>query len=135
MSPSLAGDPLGSLSARKQIARQFLELVGAGRIDEAYRKYVAPDGRHHNPSFAAGFPALQAGMQANFTQFHGMHVSIRNVIGEGDLVAVHSHVVLRPGEPGIATVHLMRFQADRIVELWDVGQAIPSDSPNRDGVF
>jgi dihydrofolate reductase len=59
MSPSPA-DPLASPSARKDAARQFLELVGFGRIDQAYQKYVLMDGLHHNPFFAAGFPALQA---------------------------------------------------------------------------
>ena len=128
-------DPVESTSARKEAARQFLELVGSGRIDEAYRKYVAMDGKHHNPFFAAGFPALQAAMQANYLQFPDMRLTIKDVIGEGEMIAVHSHVVMRPNEPGVATVHLFRFQGGKIIELWDIAQALPSDSPNQDGMF
>ncbi len=134
MSPFQA-DPEESTSARKEAARQFLELVGSGRIDEAYRKYVAMDGRHHNPFFAAGFPALQAAMQANYLQFPDMRLTIKDLIAEGDMVALQSHVVMHPGEPGFATVHWFRFKADRIVEMWDIAQSLPSDSPNQDGMF
>jgi hypothetical protein len=33
--------------ARKDVAVDFLSLVVAGRIDEAYRKHVEMGGRHH----------------------------------------------------------------------------------------
>jgi hypothetical protein len=32
-------------------------------------------------------------------------------------------------------VHLVRFEAGRIVELWDVGAPVPDTSPNRHGMF
>jgi len=53
-----------------------------------------------------------------------------------------------PGKAAIATefltlcatgrvrvVHILRFEGDRIVELWDIGQEIPQDSPNEHGMF
>lgn len=119
----------------KQLAVQFLEAVAAGNIDVAYQKYIASDGKHHNPYFAAGFPALRDGMIENHLQFPNMRLVIKHVTGDGDLVAIHSHVVLKPGETGIAVVHLFRFQGNRIVELWDCGQPVPADSPNQDGMF
>jgi dihydrofolate reductase/predicted SnoaL-like aldol condensation-catalyzing enzyme len=134
MSPFQA-DPLASASARKEAARQFLELVGSGRIDEAYRRYVAMEGKHHNPFIAAGFPALQAAMHASYKEFPDMRLTIQDVIAEGDMLAVHSHVVMRPHEPGYATVHWFRFQGGKIVEMWDIAQALLSESPNQDGMF
>jgi predicted SnoaL-like aldol condensation-catalyzing enzyme len=56
-------------------------------------------------------------------------------MGEGDMVAVHSHVVLKAGDLGVATLHLFRFEDGKIVELWDFGQPIQADSPNSDGPF
>ncbi len=114
---------------------QFLQLVVAGRIDEAYEKYVDMKGKHHNPFFPAGFPALKKGMIENHARFPRKQLAVKNVLGDGDLVVVHSHIVLSPGEPGIATVHLFRFQDSRIEEMWDCGRPIPADSPNKDGVF
>jgi predicted SnoaL-like aldol condensation-catalyzing enzyme len=119
----------------KQIAQQFLELVAAGNIDSAYRKHIAPEGKHHNPFFLAGFPALQEAMKENHAQFPDMRLTVKNVISDGDLVAIHSHIVLRPGETGVAAVHLFRFHGDKIVEMWDCGQPVPADSPNKDGMF
>jgi hypothetical protein len=59
----------------KQAAVHFLDLVAAGHIDEVYQKYIAMDGKHHNPYFRAGFPALQKGMQENHDQFPNMQLS------------------------------------------------------------
>jgi predicted SnoaL-like aldol condensation-catalyzing enzyme len=120
---------------RKQAAGEFLQLVVAGRIDEAYRKHVDLEGKHHNFFFPAGFPALKKAMHENHVQFPSKQFIVKNVLGDGDLVAVHSRIVLRPGEPGMAVVHLFRFHEDKIVEMWDIGQPVPADSPNKDGAF
>ena len=34
-----------------------------------------------------------------------------------------------------AVVHIFRFEQDRVVELWDLGQPISKDSPNENGLF
>ena len=119
---------------RKQTAVQFLEMVGAGKIDDAYREYAEPNGKHHNPFFAAGFTALREAMKENALQFPAMRLTVKNVIGDGNLVAIHSHVVLRPGEPGLATMHRFRFMGNKIVEIWDIGQPVPADLTNQDGM-
>jgi predicted SnoaL-like aldol condensation-catalyzing enzyme len=120
---------------RKQLALQFLEMVMAGKIDDAYRKHVASDGKHHNPFFPAGFPALREAMKENHVQFPNKRLTVKNVLGDGDLVAIHSLIVLGPGEAGVSAVHLFRFDGDKIVEMWDCGQPVPADSPNKDGMF
>ena len=114
---------------------EFLQLVVASRIDEAYQKHVDMNGKHHNPYFSAGFPALKKGMIENHVQFPTKQLTVKNVLGDGDLVAVHSHIMLHLGESGIAAVHLFRFQGDRIVEMWDCGQPVPADSSMRMGRF
>lgn len=120
---------------RKQVAVQFLQLVVTGKIDDAYRKYVDLHGKHHNLFFLAGFPALREAMKENHVQFPNKQLTVKNVLGNGDLVAVHSHIVLRLGEKGVAAVHLFRFHGDKIVEMWDCGQPVPTESPNKDVAF
>ena len=56
-------------------------------------------------------------------------------VREGDTVAVHSRVRHSPETPEIAVVHIMRFEGDRIAEMWDVGMEAPKDSPNENGMF
>ena|SRR3989338_4191318 len=119
----------------KKIALQFLKSVVNGKIDEAYAKYVSLKGKHHNLFFAAGFPALCKAMKENHVQFPNKKFKVKHVLEDKDLVAVHSHVLLKPKEVEVAVVHLFRFKNGKIVEMWDCGQPIPKDSPNRDGAF
>lgn len=128
----MAKDNIGSLKSR---AVDFLEMVIAGRIDEAYEKFTDPNGKHHNPYFPEGFTSLRKAMKENHIQFPDKKFSVKNVIVDGNMVAVHSHLTMKAGEPGMIVVHIFRFGGDRIVEFWDCGQVIESNSPNRDGVF
>jgi predicted SnoaL-like aldol condensation-catalyzing enzyme len=121
--------------ACKQAAVQFLRLVVAGQIDEAYQKYVDMNGRHHNCYFPAGLPALKKAMLENHKEFPVKQFTVKNVIGDGTMVAVHSHLVPTEGEKGMVTVHIFRFDGDKVVELWDCGQQIPAEMPNKDGAF
>ena len=54
---------------------------------------------------------------------------------DGDRVAVFSHVKQNPEDRGAAVVHIFRFAGNHIVEMWDLGQQIPDDMPNENGMF
>ena len=127
--------PKNITEQRKQAAVEFLQLVVAGEIEKAYQKYVDFGGKHHNPYFPAGFPALQKAMMENHVQFPNKQLKVKHVLGDNDLVIVHSHLILNTSETGMIVAHLFRFQGDKIVEMWDMGQQIPADSPNKDGAF
>ena len=85
----------------KERAVKFLQLIVSGKIDEAYQKYVDVSGTHHNIFTSAGFPSLQKAMKENDTQFPNKQLIVKNVLGDGDLVTVHSRLVLKTDEPGI----------------------------------
>ena len=118
------------MNANKDAAVSFLQLVTAGKIREAFKKHAAPEFRHHNPHFKGDGPSLIAGMEESDGQFPNKVFEIKRVIGDGDAVAVHSLMRLKPGELEVAVVHIFRFLNDRIVEFWDVGQPVPADSRN-----
>lgn len=124
-----------SHQAQKESALDFLQLVVSGQIDEAYDSYVNINGKHHNVYYSADFTSLKKGMIENHTQFPTKRLMVKNVLSDGNLVAVHSNIVLKPGDPGVAVVHIFRFERGKIVEMWDVGQSIPMESPNRLGAF
>ncbi|MDP1695047.1 MAG: nuclear transport factor 2 family protein [Candidatus Woesearchaeota archaeon] len=119
----------------REAAVQFLHLVTSGKIHEAYQIYIDMKGKHHNTFFPAGFSALREAMQENHTQYPKKQLKIIHVLHDGDLVAVHSHLTLKAGEPGMITVHLFRFKNGKIVEMWDCGQALQHTSPNKEGAF
>ena len=122
-------------NSNKNAAVSFLKLASSGEVQEAYSKFVGAGFRHHNPFFEGSAEALQAGMQVNAVQNPDKILEVKCVIAEGELVAVHSHVQQKPGDLGAAVVHIFRFENDRIVELWDLGQPVPEESPNQFGMF
>ncbi len=114
----------------KSQAIDFLQLASSGQCRQAFEKYVASNFVHHNPYYAKDAATLEAGMQANADKFTDKKLEVHRAIEEGDLVAVHSRVSLDPGGPTVAVVHIFRFEGDRIAELWDIGQVIPTDAVN-----
>ena len=123
------------MANNKDRALEFLRLVTSGKIEEAYENHVDMNGKHHNMYFPAGFPTLKQAMIDNEKEFPNKTMSVKHAVADGDMVAVHSRVVLKPGEMDIAVVHLLRFAGGKIVEMWDVGVQIPKEMPNTDGVF
>src|SRR5947199_8787999 len=90
--------------ARRQAAKQFLQLVVAGQIDEAYQRHVDLNGKHPNLLFAEGFAALNKAMIDNHVQLPKKQLLVKNVLSDDDFVAVHPQIVFRPGESSDATV-------------------------------
>ena len=123
------------MTAIKDAAVSFLRLVAAGRVREANDQYIGAGFRHHNPYFPGDADALLQGMADNAQQNPGKRLDVLRALQEGDLVAVHSFVRHGADDRGFALVHLFRFEGDRIVELWDVAQAVPEESPNANGMF
>jgi predicted SnoaL-like aldol condensation-catalyzing enzyme len=123
------------VDSNKQAALDFLRMAAAGKAREAGKRFLASGFRHHNPWFAAGAAPLLEAMDENARQNPHKAFEVLRAVSEGNLVAVHSRVRLKPGAPEIAVVHLFRFEGGRIAELWDVGQPVPAESPNADGMF
>lgn len=119
----------------KELAVSFLKTIVARKIDEAYAKYAAPTMRHHNAYFPGDAESLKKGMIEAHTKFPETTIDIKHAIEEGNLVAVFSNVVMKPAGPSMAVVHMFRFENNKIVEIWDVGQAVPDNSPNKNGMF
>ena len=119
----------------REAAVDFLKLVASGRARDAFDRYVAPNFRHHNPWFPGDGPSLMKAMDENAKQNPDKELTVHRVVEGGDEVATFSHVRHNRSEKGAAVVHFFRFEGDRIVELWDVGQEVPADSPNKNGMF
>ena len=123
-------------ASAKDDAISFLRLAASGQVDEAYARFVGPGFRHHNPWFRSDAASLKEAMRENAAQNPGKLFEVKQALAEGDRVAVFSHVRQKPHDRGAAVVHIFRFdEGGRIVELWDLGQAIPEDAANELGMF
>jgi predicted SnoaL-like aldol condensation-catalyzing enzyme len=128
----------------KEAAVRFLSLIAAGKPKDGL-VFFAPDCITHNPYTAGGMDALTDAMIAVQKQGSGgivkgstadFKLSVRQVLAEGDLVAVHTTLSssnLSAG--GLRQIHLFRFKHDKIVEYWDITQFIPESVPNAASAF
>jgi predicted SnoaL-like aldol condensation-catalyzing enzyme len=123
------------MESKKNSAISFLELAASGRARDAFAKYVGTGFRHHNPFFAGDAQALMTGMEENARQNPDKRLDVLRALEDGDLVAVHSHVRQKSTDRGAVVVHLFRFEGERIVELWDVGQPVPAESVHPNGML
>jgi predicted SnoaL-like aldol condensation-catalyzing enzyme len=124
-----------SAVSHKEIASEFLSFAASTNVREGYGKHVAQGFRHHNPYFRGDANSLMLAQEENAKTYPSKVLEIKHVIEDGDLVAIHAHVKLKPDDVGLALVHIFRFEGDRIAELWDIAQQLPENSPNQYGAF
>ncbi|MBF4493265.1 nuclear transport factor 2 family protein [Flavobacterium sp. JLP] len=120
---------------KKYIAQDFLKLAAKGHSHEAFRLYIGENFKHHNAYFKGDAQTLMLAMEESSRKNPNKTFEIHHALRDGDLVAVHSHVKQNSNDLGAAVVHIFRFEADKIVELWDLGQPIPAEKINENGMF
>jgi len=137
--PAPASSPVDSRTEEtRRVATAFLtRMFDKGDVRGAYDSFAAPDFIQHNPNMADGL----AGHRAYFAKLaarSGPPASWANInnmlIVDGDLFALHHHGFTKAGDPGRVFVDIWRVSGGRIVEHWDVIQAIPPAIPHGNGV-
>lgn len=118
-----------------EIATTFLRMCAGGEVREAYERFVAGRFVHHNAWFPGDRESLLLAMEESAAAEPNKSFEVKQVIDGGDRVAVLSHLRRAGAELEYAVVHIARFEGGKIVELWDLGQEIPKDSPNALGMF
>ncbi|MEG2102382.1 MULTISPECIES: polyketide cyclase [Flavobacterium] len=120
---------------RKEIAQNFLKLAAGGHSHEAFRLYVGKKFKHHNAYFKGDADTLMLAMEESARTNPNKIFKIHHILEDEKLVAVHSHLKQTPIDIGFAVVHILKFKADKIIELWDLGQSIPTETINENGMF
>ncbi|MGW3119646.1 nuclear transport factor 2 family protein [Streptomyces sp. NPDC001107] len=123
------------LGYQKAVAARVLKGVFERGDTEVVDRFVRPDYIQHNPLAPDGAETLKNLGVSVHKQFPDAEYDIKRVISEGNLVLVHSNVVLTPGTRGSAVFDIFRFQGGKIAEHWDVGQAVPEKSVNGNDMF
>ena len=123
------------MTSRADIATSFLRMCARGEVRDAYDRYVSQDFVHHNAWFAGDRESLLRAMEESAAKEPNKSFEVRQVIDGGDKVAVLSHLKRADANLEYAVVHIARIVDGKIVELWDLGQEIPKDSPNELGMF
>jgi predicted SnoaL-like aldol condensation-catalyzing enzyme len=102
----------------------------------AVKKYGGPEYIQHNPQAPDGFDAFIAFVNSFTAQFPQLHVDIKRVIGECNMVVTHSHITTSPNDLGSAVADIFRLNRQgKVVEHWDVIQSVPATSANTNTMF
>ena len=120
---------------KKEIAKNFLKLAAKGHSHEGFRLYIGKNFKHHNAHFKGDADTLMLAMEESARTNPNKIFTIHHILRDENLVAVHSHVKQNSSDLGAAVVHIFRFESDKIVELWDLGQPIPKETINENGMF
>ena len=129
----------GSSSTRavednKRMVVEFYRMVFVDkRVREGFEKHVVEGYVQHNP-------LVPSGREAAVKLLSGLIrpesiAEIKRVVAEGDLVAIHWHSRSNAQDRGRAIVDIFRVANGKIVEHWDVIQAVPEKAANDNTMF
>ncbi len=105
------------------------------QVEEAFTKYVGETFIQHNPNIPAGKGASIKYVSQFFKDNPQATVTIKRVIAEDNLVAVHAHMKRNAEARGLAVIDIFLVEQGKIVEHWDVLQPIPETASNNNGMF
>ncbi len=114
----------------KDIVSQFLKMIMAGDILQAFDQFVGGWFVHHNQYTKPWKDELIAWMQWNHGVFPDKTFVVDMLVEEDDRVVTYSLLKFTPDHKGIRVVHIFRFEEDKIAEMRDVAMELREDAPN-----
>ncbi len=120
----------------KRIVLDFFDLAFVQReAAKAAERYLGMEYKQHNPLAPDGPEAFVSFIGVFLAQAPQISFELKRVIAEDDLVVLHYHLKMSPDDLGQAVVDIFRVEDERIVEHWDVLQAVPTESANTNRMF
>jgi predicted SnoaL-like aldol condensation-catalyzing enzyme len=120
----------------KQVVTKFMtQFYVDKKVREAFETWVDPGYIQHNPMAETGREAAINFLEPFFAKNPNINYSIKRIIADGDLVAVHSHGKFAPDDRGIAVVDILRVKGCKVMEHWDVVQPVPEKAANTNTMF
>lgn len=122
--------------ANAKVVTDFYDMAfNQHRPTEAARLYIGDRYIQHNPNVPNGAAAFYGYFEGFFRENPQSKAAIHRVIVDGDLVALHVHSQQTPNDPGRAIVDIFRVENGKIVEHFDVIQAVPPTTANGNTMF
>jgi predicted SnoaL-like aldol condensation-catalyzing enzyme len=119
---------------KKSVLAFYEEAVNRKDFERA-SQYLGPHYTQHNQNAADGAEGLKKYITFLRENYPQSHSEIKHVFTDSNYVILHVHAVREPGTPGIAIVDIFRLENGKIVEHWDVHEAIINKPANQNGMF
>jgi predicted SnoaL-like aldol condensation-catalyzing enzyme len=124
------------LEENKRIVVGFYQkALFEGDVDTAVQLYGGKTYTQHTPFAADGFDGLRNYVKWIAANYPNTHGEIKRVFAEGNFVLLHCHYTGFFGENGDAIIDIFRVDDGKVVEHWDVIQAIPEIPLNGNTMF
>ena len=124
-----------SAEDNKALVRAYYETAFGGEPERAVESYMGDRYIQHNPEADDGPEAFIAFVHRLRRENPDLRLDIKRIVGEGDHVVTHAHLILKPDDPGLALADFFRLENGKVVEHWDVIQPVPENAANRNGMF
>jgi predicted SnoaL-like aldol condensation-catalyzing enzyme len=132
---SVAVSERARLAANKRLVLTMYEKLIGQKDFAAARRYLGDHYIQHSPYAADGHDGVAAFVAAFKREFPNHRYDVKKVIAEGDYVVLHLHGQNGPNPNGESVVDFFRVANGKVVEHWDVIQALPETASNNNGVF
>ncbi len=119
---------------KKLVLTMYQFLIGEKDFDKA-RPYLGDTYRQHAPYARDGHDGVRDWVKGFKEAFPNHRFEVKKVIAEGDFVVLHLHGMNGPNPHGESVVDFFRVENGKVVEHWDVIQAIPDTADNANSMF
>lgn len=118
-----------------RIATEMYETVLAPLDPAEVDRYFASDYIQHGSLASDGRDALKGFLEQARKEYPDVRSRIVRSFADGNHVIFHVHVVLQPGDGGLAVVDIFRVKDGLMAEHWEVIQPVPDALPHANGTF
>ena len=127
-----------AVTAEEQNKKTVIAFYDAAINDKdfaAASAYLGDMYIQHNPLAADGPEGLKAFLEFANENLSAFKIEFKRVLADGDFVIVHGHARNGPDDRGSAVMDIFRLENGKVVEHWDVMQAIPETARNDNTMF
>lgn len=126
---------MASEESNRKLVLDFYERFFNQHDTHKAAEVVADNYRQHNPEVPDGKKPFVEYFTGFFKDNPQSRARVVRSAADGDLVWLHAHSTTSQGDRGQAVIDVFRVKNGKIVEHWDVIQAVPESAANTNTMF